>query len=207
MAKEKEQAGLLVVDVQNDFCPGGALGVPEGDAVVPVLNEYIERFRAAGLPVYASRDWHPEQTTHFKEYGGVWPPHCIQETSGAEFHPDLRLPEDVVVVTKGADPEEDHYSAFQATTEQGELLAERLRADGVTHLYIGGLTTDYCVRASALDARRLGLAVTLLIDASRGVDLEPGDSERAVAEMREAGVEVTTLEELELNSTRAAERR
>ncbi len=185
---------LLVVDVQNDFCPGGALAVPEGDRVVPALNEYIARFAAAELPVYASRDWHPARTTHFKEFGGVWPPHCIQGTPGAEFHPDLRLPPGATVLSKGMGEREDAYSAFQATTPEGEPFAERLRRDGVTHLYVGGLATDYCVRASALDARRLGLAVTLLADASRGVDVRPGDSERAVAEMREAGVEIGTLE-------------
>lgn len=192
MAQEK--AGLLVVDVQNDFCPGGALAVPEGDRVVPVLNEYMARFAAAGLPVYASRDWHPPRTRHFKEFGGAWPPHCIQNTPGAEFHPELRLPANAVIITKGSDPEEDAYSAFQAKTPDGQPFLERLRADGVTHLYIGGLATDYCVRASALDARRHGLAVTLLVDAIRGVDVNPGDSERAIEEMREAGVELGTLD-------------
>lgn len=189
-----EKPALLVVDVQNDFCPGGTLPVPNGDRVVPVLNEYIGRFVRAGLPIYASRDWHPAQTKHFAAYGGAWPSHCVQGTRGAEFHPDLRLPASVVILTKGADPEEDAYSAFQATTAGGDAFAERLREDGVTHLYVGGLATDYCVRTSALDARRAGLEVTLLADASRGVDLQPGDSERAVAEMRDAGVDLGSLE-------------
>jgi len=196
MANEK--AALLVVDVQNDFLPGGALGVPEGHVVIPVLNEYLRRFAEAGLPIYASRDWHPEETSHFQEFGGPWPPHCVQGTSGAEFHPDLELPPSTVLITKGTDPEEDAYSAFHGTTDEGESLADRLQRDGVTHLYIGGLATDYCVRASALDARRLGLEVTLLIDASRGVDVQEGDSERAIEEMTAHGVKLGTLETVEL---------
>lgn len=192
--KSQEKAALLIVDVQNDFCPGGALAVSEGHLVVPVLNAYMARFAEAGLPIYASRDWHPPQTTHFQQFGGAWPPHCVQGTPGAEFHRDLRLPDDAVILTKGSGAEEDAYSAFQARTPEGASLAERLRADGVTHLYVGGLATDYCVRASALDARQHGLAVTLLIDASRGVDVHPGDSERAIAEMRAAGVTTGTLD-------------
>ncbi|MCM8750450.1 nicotinamidase [Thermomicrobiaceae bacterium CFH 74404] len=194
----ERRAALLVVDVQNDFVPGGALPVPEGDRVVPVLNEYIRRFREAGLPVYFSRDWHPERTRHFKEFGGAWPPHCVQGTPGAEFHPELEVPTDAVVITKGADPEEDAYSAFQGRTPEGESFAERLRRDGVTDLYVGGLATDYCVRASALDALAAGLKVTVLVDAVRGVDVQPGDSERALAELRDRGAETATLETLQL---------
>lgn len=194
----ERRAALLVVDVQNDFVPGGALPVPEGDRVVPVLNEYIRRFREAGLPVYFSRDWHPERTKHFKEYSGAWPPHCVQGTPGAEFHPQLEVPADAVIITKGADPEEDAYSAFQGRTPEGEAFAERLRRDGVTDLYVGGLATDYCVRASTLDALKQGLRVTVLLDAVRGVDVQPGDSERALAEMREAGAATATLETLQV---------
>ncbi|MDI3341202.1 MAG: bifunctional nicotinamidase/pyrazinamidase [Sphaerobacter sp.] len=189
-----KKAGLLVVDVQNDFCPGGALAVPEGHRVVPVLNEYLRRFAAAGLPIYASRDWHPEHTRHFQAHGGPWPPHCVQGTPGAAFHPDLELPPSTVIVTKGSDPEEDAYSAFHGRTPEGEPLAERLRRDGVTHLYIGGLATDYCVRASALDALDMGLAVTVLTDAIRGVEVQPGDSQRAIEEMAARGATFGTLE-------------
>jgi nicotinamidase/pyrazinamidase len=192
------RSALLVVDVQNDFVPGGALPVPEGDRVVPVLNEYIQRFHQAGLPVYFSRDWHPAETKHFRAYGGAWPPHCIQETPGAAFHAQLQVPQDAVIVTKGVDPEEDAYSAFQGRTPDDEPFAERLLRDGVEHLYVGGLATDYCVRASALDALRQGFRVTILLDAVRGVDVQPGDSERALAELREAGAETTTLESLRL---------
>lgn len=189
-------SALLIVDVQNDFCPGGALPVPEGDRVVPVLNEYIARFRAAGLPIYASRDWHPPETKHFKDYGGAWPPHCVQNTPGAAFHADLRLPDDVIVVTKGDDPNVDAYSPFEGHTPDGRLFLDSLRARGIEHLYIGGLATDYCVRAAVLDARKAGLRATVLEDAVRGVDVQPGDSERAIREMMAAGAERARLDTL-----------
>ena len=192
--------GLLVVDVQNDFCPGGGLPVPRGDEVVPVMNAYIQRFVEAGSRVYASRDWHPIDSHHFREHGGLWPPHCLQGSTGAAFRADLALPRDVVVVSSGVGVEDEGYSAFEGATATGETFAERLRQDGVTHLYLGGLATDYCVRASALDARREGFAVTLLLDASRGIDVEPGDSERAVAEMKAAGVEIASLDAVRLGA-------
>jgi len=189
---------LIVVDVQRDFCPGGALPVPKGDQVVPVLNEYARRFWEKGHPVYASRDWHPRRTTHFREFGGAWPAHCVQGEPGAEFHPDLRLPEGTIVVSKGTGPEEDAYSAFQARGPAGEPLADLLRREGVDHVYVGGLATDYCVRATVLDALRNGFAATFLVDASRGVNLEPGDAEEAIADMVRAGADVATLERLDL---------
>jgi nicotinamidase/pyrazinamidase len=189
---------LIIVDVQRDFCPGGALPVPKGDRVVPILNEYASRFRAKGHPVYASRDRHPRRTTHFREFGGVWPAHCVQGEPGAEFHPDLRLPEGTIVVSKGTGPEEDAYSGFQARGPAGEPLADLLRRDGVDHVYVGGLATDYCVRATVLDALRNGLAATFLVDASRGVNLKPGDAEESIAEMIRAGADVATLERLDL---------
>lgn len=192
----KQQAGLLVVDVQNDFCPGGALAVPGGDLVVQVLNRYIERFADAGLPIYASRDWHPAQTRHFSDFGGSWPVHCVQSTSGAAFHPELRLPREAIILTKGTDPEEDAYSVFQADTAEGTSFKARLEQDGVTHLFAGGLATDYCVRASVLDALNAGLSVTLLVDAIAGVEVNPGDSERAIAEMQAAGAVVATINEI-----------
>jgi nicotinamidase/pyrazinamidase len=180
--------GLLLVDVQNDFCPGGALAVPDGDRVVPVLNAYTRAFVAAGRPVFASRDWHPPRSAHFQAGGGPWPPHCVQGTPGAAFHPDLALPPAVTVVSKGSDPADaGGYSAFDATDEAGRTLAERLTAAGVTHLYVGGLATDYCVRASVLDALRAGLRVTVIGDGVRGVEVTPGDSARALLEMRAAG--------------------
>ena len=188
-----EQAALIVVDIQNDFCPGGALPVPEGDRVVPVLNEYAARFAAAGRPVFASRDWHPARTRHFQEFGGLWPPHCIQGTPGAEFHPDLRLPPGTAVVSTGTDPEEEGYSAFPSRLPDGTELAEALRAAGVRRVYVGGLATDYCVRATVLDALAAGFEITLLLDASRGVNLQPHDAEAAIEEMVRAGATTATL--------------
>ncbi len=181
---------LLIVDVQNDFCPGGALAVAEGDRVVPVLNEWIERLSRQNAPIYASRDWHPVATTHFEEYGGPWPQHCVAGSPGAAFHPDLRLPPHAVVITKGNESGADGYSAFEGRTGAGTSLADDLRARGIRHLYVGGLATDYCVRASVLDARRLGFDVTVIADAVRGVEASSGDSARALDEMRAAGAAI-----------------
>lgn len=178
---------LLIVDVQNDFCPGGSLPVPEGDQVVPVLSDYARRFAATALPVILSRDWHPHQTRHFTTGGGIWPPHCVQRTHGAQFHPGLRIPDGAIVVSKGMDPDSDCYSAFEATTDEGRPLAEVLRALDVRRLFVGGLATDYCVRHSALGALDEGLAVVLLTDAMRGVDVQPGDSARALDELHARG--------------------
>jgi nicotinamidase/pyrazinamidase len=188
-----EKAALLVTDVQNCFCPGGSLAVSGGDEVVPVLNEYMKRFKASGLPIYASRDWHPAETKHFRGFGGPWPPHCVQGTKGAEFHPDLRLPAEAIIVSKGMDPLQDAYSVFQAVEADGTDFGTSLERNGIEHLYIGGLATDYCVRATALDALNAGLKVTVLLDAIRGVNLRPDDSKRAIEEMIGAGAETATL--------------
>lgn len=179
---------LLVVDVQNDFCPGGALGVPEGDRIIPRVNRTVDLFVRRGLPVLATRDWHPKVTRHFKEFGGAWPPHCIQGTRGARFHPKLRLPKDAVILSKGMDPDQDSYSGFQAVSSQGRDLESVIRDHGIDEVFLCGLATDYCVRATALDAARRGIRVRVLGDAIRGVDLKPGDSDAAVQEMRAAGV-------------------
>jgi nicotinamidase/pyrazinamidase len=181
---------LLVVDVQNDFCSGGALAVPEGDAVIAALNRYIEEAASRGIPVYASRAWHPSTTTHFATFGGVWPVHCVQGTRGAEFHPDLRLPADTIVISKGEQAESAGYSAFEGHTPDGRSFPDDLERRGLTHLRVGGLATDYCVKHSVLDGLRAGLQVTVLTDAIAGVDVQPGDSVRAIAEMREGGAEV-----------------
>ncbi len=179
---------LLIVDVQNDFCPGGALAVPDGDAIIPRVNRTIELFVRRGLPVLATRDWHPPVTKHFKEYGGAWPPHCVQGTKGARFHPKLDLPKDAVVLSKGMDPDQDSYSGFQALNTGGRDLESVIREIGADALIVCGLATDYCVRATALDAVRRGLRVTVLADAIKGVDLRPGDSAAAIEEMRSDGV-------------------
>ncbi|MFQ5520982.1 MAG: nicotinamidase [Candidatus Methylomirabilia bacterium] len=187
---------LVVVDVQNDFCPGGALGVSGGDEVVPVLNRYIDRFSALRVPIFATRDWHPPVTKHFKAYGGVWPPHCVQETEGAEFHAGLRLQHDAIVVSKGMDPEEDAYSCFQAKDPNGVRFAAALSERGIRRLFVGGLATDYCVKETALDAVKEGFQVVVLRDAIRAVDLNPGDGDRAIEAMRTAGAALSTLSDL-----------
>lgn len=192
----KRRAALLVVDVQLDFCPGGALPVPKGDLVVPVLNKYIQLFSKRGWPVFASRDWHPAESEHFQINGGSWPVHCVHGTLGANFHPQLRLPHGSVVVSKGAAPRDNGYSAMQGVTENGTSFAALLRDLELDRLYVGGLATDYCVKESVLEALRDGFRVTLLADAVRGVEINQGDSERAVTEMVGAGAKIVTLESI-----------
>ena len=185
---------LVIVDVQNDFCPGGALGVQEGDRVVPVLNRYAERFAARGAPIFASRDWHPDETKHFQAYGGAWPPHCVQGSRGAEFHPGLVLPGETTVLSKGMNPEDDAYSCFQAETPDEQAFAVSLGERGVQRLFVGGLATDYCVKATVLDALREGFEAVVLEDAVCAVDLAPGDGARALEAMRAAGAETAQLD-------------
>ena len=186
------KAALVIVDVQNDFCPGGSLAVADGDKVVPVLNRHIEKFERAGMPIFATRDWHPARTTHFNTDGGRWPPHCVQGTDGGKFHPALALPESVIVVSKGMSFDADSYSGFEAVDSDGAGLAQRLRNLGVERVWIGGLATDYCVKFTVLDALKEGFKVTLLEDAVRGVNLLPGDAERAIDEMVRAGAARST---------------
>ncbi len=185
-----DRAALLLVDVQNDFCPGGALAVPNGDRVIEAINRYVDDAVANGLTVYASRDWHPAVTTHFKPYGGPWPPHCVQDTNGARFHSRLRLPPNAVMITKGVDPEKPGHSAFEGRTPEGKSLLEDLRDRRIARLYIGGLATDYGVKHSVLDARSAGLMVTVLGDAIAGVNDD--DAARALAEMRQSGADLVT---------------
>ncbi len=188
---------LLIVDVQRDFTPGGALPAPDGDRIVPVLNEYARRFAARGLPVFASRDWHPPQTAHFLAFGGPWPPHCVQNTEGAAFHPDLALPDGAHVVSKGMDPVDHGYSAFEAVLDDGRSLDRALADLAVRRLFVGGIATDYCVRASVLDAAIHGYVPVLLLDAIKGIDVEPGDVDRALDEMARAGARTITLASLD----------
>jgi nicotinamidase/pyrazinamidase len=186
---------LLIVDVQRDFCPGGALAVRDGDQVVPPLRQLAQRFVALGLPVYASRDWHPADSTHFAAQGGAWPAHCVQGTEGARLRDDLELPSTVQIVSKGQHRHDDGYSAIAGDVAgRGSLLGE-LQARGLDHLYVGGLATDYCVKHTVLDALAQGFSVTLLTDAIRAVDIEPGDGDRALAEMQAAGAILGTSAE------------
>ena len=189
---------VLVVDVQRDFCPGGALAVPDGDRVVGVLNRILRAAHARRLTLYATRDWHPTGSTHFLAGGGGWPVHCVAHSPGARFHPDLRLPEGTLIVSKGIEADSDGYSAFAGCLDDGTGLAVDLRRRGITHLVAGGLATDYCIRHSVLDALRKGLRVTLVTDAIAAVELTPGDGERALDEMRDAGARLLPSTELEL---------
>lgn len=185
------RAALLIVDVQNDFCSGGALPVPENDRVIASLNQYIDDAMRHDVPIYASRDWHPATTNHFVRYGGQWPVHCVQDTDGARFHPALQLPPTTRIISKGDLPDAAGYSAFEGHTSNGVPLLEELRARGIRELYVGGLATDYCVKASVMDALAAGLRVTVLRDAIAGVDVTPGDSARAVDEMQKHGARLT----------------
>jgi nicotinamidase-related amidase len=174
---------LLIVDMQNDFCPGGALGVPGGDQVVPVLNRWIEAAQQQGIPILFSRDWHPAGHVSFNERGGPWPPHCVQGTAGAAFRSDLTFPSGVQVISKGSDLDVDSYSAFGSTD-----LAARLRASGIRRIWIGGLALDYCVRETALDAVAAGFEPHVIVDATRPVNVRPEDGARALDDMARAGV-------------------
>jgi argininosuccinate lyase len=186
-------SALIVVDVQNDFCPGGALPVTGGDEVVPVINQYINKFHEAGAPIFATRDWHPPNHISFKYRGGPWPLHCVQGTDGAAFHRGLKLPSEAIVISKATSPDEEAYSGFQGTD-----LAQRLRSIGVEKIFIGGLATDYCVKHTVLDAIKEGFRVVLLVDAVRAVDLKPGDGEKAIAEMVEKGARLANISRINI---------
>ncbi len=187
---------LLIIDVQNDFLPGGSLAVREGDKIIPVLNRYITQFVRHALPVYATRDWHPADHCSFQAQGGPWPPHCVAGTAGARFAANLNLPPDVVVVSKATTPRKDAYSGFEGTD-----LAHRLRSQGLERLFIGGLATDYCVLNSVKDALADGFVVFLLLDAMRPVDLHPGDGEAAIDEMLAGGAHPMQYEDIAESAT------
>lgn len=173
---------LVIVDVQRDFCPGGALAIERGDAVVPVLNRWIAAAHAARVPIYASRDWHPNRHPSFAGFGGKWPPHCLQDTAGAKFHDDLELPPSSIVVTKGTRFDRDQNSAFDGTG-----LSAELRRSGIRRLWVGGLAQDVCVCATVLDARREGFETIVIADATMPVTREGSDL--AEEQMRKAGAQ------------------
>jgi nicotinamidase/pyrazinamidase len=184
---EALKAALLLVDVQKDFFAGGALAVPGAHCVLPPLNRYIAEAVHQRMPVYASRDWHPAVSSHFKQYGGPWPPHCVQGSAGAQFHEDVCLPSVLSVITKGDDFASAGYSDFEGHTSAGMPFLADLRSRGISHLYVGGVATEYCIHHTVMDALAAGLRVTVLQDAIAGIDAE--DSERALAEMLEGGAE------------------
>lgn len=183
---------LLLVDVQNDFLPGGALAVPRGDEVVPVLNRYIDRFTGIGLAVAATRDWHPANHCSFTSRGGTWPPHCVAGSAGAAFSANLRLPENALIVSKATGADQEAYSGFAGTD-----LECFLRDRKVQRLFVGGLATDYCVLNTVIDALSLGFEVIVLRDAIRAVDVQPGDGERAMREMLDKGAAPADFESLQ----------
>lgn len=172
--------GLLLVDVQKDFCPGGRLAIKEADLIVPVLNTWIEAALSSAIPVYASRDWHPVGHVSFREQGGAWPTHCLADSDGARFHPDLKLPESTVIITKGVRLDQDQNSVFDQTG-----FSAQLQRDRVTNLWVGGLALDVCVLASVLDALREGFPVKLIKAATRPVSAAGGRD--ALRQMQEAG--------------------
>lgn len=174
---------LVIVDVQIDFCPGGALPIPGGDEVVPVVNRWVEAAARAGAPIYFSRDWHPEGHPSFREHGGQWPAHCVQDSPGAALHPCVRRPAGARLVTKGTRFDRDQYSAFDQTG-----LADALRREGVTRVFVAGLAQDVCVRASVLDAIEHGFETHLILAGTRPVTLEGGRT--ALDEMRRAGARI-----------------
>ncbi|MCB1740193.1 MAG: isochorismatase family protein [Gammaproteobacteria bacterium] len=182
---------LILVDVQVDFLPGGALGVPEAEGLIETLNGYIARFRAAGLPIVATRDWHPSDHCSFAAQGGPWPVHCVRDSAGARFANDLRLPDDAIVIDKATSQDRDAYSGFQQTD-----LATMLRARDVRRVFVAGLATDYCVIATVRDALESGFEVVLLEDGIRAVNVQAGDGERAIEDMHQRGAQGLCLKDL-----------
>lgn len=186
-----KQKGLIVVDVQRDFCPGGALPVSKGDEVIRPLNSLIRLFDIEGLPLIFTRDWHPRNHCSFLEYGGIWPPHCVKNTKGAEFHPALHVPKKAIIISKATDPKMDAYSGFQGT-KLAEILIER----SIAEVFVGGLATDYCVRNTVIDSLKHDFVTYVLTDCVRGVNVKLTDSKVALHEMADAGARKLTSEEV-----------
>lgn len=183
MAEPITDAALILVDIQNDFCPGGALAVAEGDAVVPVVNRLMPHFAL----VVSTLDWHPPNHVSFRERGGPWPPHCVRNTFGAELHPALNTGPIRHTFRKAATADRDAYSEFEGFDEQHRSLDDYLKSRGVRRVYLAGLATDYCVRATTLDALRLGYETYVVTDGVRAVNVQPEDGARALAEMQAEG--------------------
>jgi nicotinamidase/pyrazinamidase len=181
---------LLITDIQKDFLPGGALPIQGGNEIIPVLNAYAKRFADANAHLFASRDWHPPNHISFKAQGGPWPPHCVQDTDGAKFSPDLKLPSICAVISKATNPEHESYSVFDGTS-----FAHELKMCEIKRLFIGGLATDYCILNTALDARKLGYETVVLMDATLGINAEQGDVDKAVEAMLKAGAQQATSED------------
>ena len=180
---------LMIVDLQNDFLPGGSLEVPGANALIPVLNRYIARFHTHRLPVIATRDWHPPDHCSFVQQGGPWPPHCIAGSAGAAFHADLALPAETHIVSKATSRDTDAYSGFSGTG-----LRDLLQSLHIQRIFVGGVTTEYCVRNTVTDALRLGYAVIVLQDAIQAINRQPGDSRQALDDMIAHGATLTQFQ-------------
>lgn len=192
MATERIDSALILVDIQNDFCPGGALAVSEGDRIVPIVNRLMSK-----LPlVISTQDWHPADHVSFKARGGPWPPHCVQGSRGAELHPGLKTDTIAHYFRKASAPDKDDYSEFAGSDEKGRTLHEVLDTYGVKKLYVVGLATDYCVRETVLDGLKLGYEVYAVTDAMRGVNVNPSDDKRALQEMESSGAHLVTSDEV-----------
>lgn len=186
--KGKEKKALIIVDVQNDFCPGGALAVPAGDEVVPVINELIEKddFDL----IVATLDWHPENHCSFVENGGQWPKHCVQNTFGAAFHSKLKVGKNWIIIKKAFLPEKDAYSGFEGRDNLGRNLAEILKFHQIKKIIVVGLATEYCVKATALDGIKYGFEATVIKKGIRAVNVRPDDGKKAIEEMKNAGIKI-----------------
>jgi len=182
---------LIVVDIQRDFCPGGALPVTDGDKIIPAVNELVRAFEKASLPVFFTRDWHPKNHTSFKAYGGPWPPHCVRNTPGASFHPSLAVPKGADVIDKGILQADDAYSGFEGTD-----LAHRLHSLHVKQIYVAGLATDYCVKNTVVDGAVKGFETYVVSDCVKGVNLKPTDSATALKVMLSRGARKVTSDHL-----------
>jgi nicotinamidase/pyrazinamidase len=183
---------LILVDIQNDFCPGGSLAVPEGDQIVEVVNNLAPAFHF----VAATCDWHPPNHVSFKQQGGAWPPHCVQGTPGADLHPNLDQSNVDLIVRKGYSPDKDTFEGLDAVSQTGDSLDKILKGNDVSSVYVAGLATDYCVKATVLDGLKKGYRVFAVTDAMRAVNLDPGDAERAFNEMTAAGAQLVTASQV-----------
>ena len=192
MKSKLQDSALILVDIQNDFCPGGALAVNEGDRIVPIANKLIPRFPL----VISTQDWHPANHVSFIARGGPWPPHCVQGTAGAALHDDLKTDKIAHYFRKASVPDKDDYSEFAGIDEQGRSLDEVLRAHGVTSIYVVGLATDYCVLETVLDGLKYSYEVYAVTDAMRAVNVNPDDGETALRKMESTGAHLITSREV-----------
>lgn len=192
MKLELQASALVLVDIQNDFCPGGALAVEEGDQIVEVVNRLMPRFPL----VISTQDWHPANHVSFKAQGGPWPPHCVQGTSGAELHPALNKQTIAHYFRKATSPNKDDYSEFEGRDEEDRSLDQLLKSNDVQRVFVVGLATDYCVLATVLDGLKLGFEVFVVTDAVRAVNVEPEDGANALRQMSAAGAHLVTSDEI-----------